>query len=80
LGGALMPPAHPRIRRPHRRGQTMLELVAATTIIAIALVPALRFTSRAWPTSTASNGMSKRQPCAPVCSRKKWRAPQHTGT
>ncbi len=30
--------------RPPRSGQTMLELVAATTIIAIALVPALRLT------------------------------------
>ncbi|GIW99877.1 MAG: hypothetical protein KatS3mg111_3210 [Pirellulaceae bacterium] len=39
-------PTRSRQRLHRRPGQTMLELVAATTIIAVALVPALRLTGR----------------------------------
>lgn len=57
-----------QIRDPrHRRGQTMLELVAATTIISVALVPALKMTRKS---VSNMNSLENAEDCVALCVSK----------
>ena len=51
----------------HRGGQTMLELVAATTIISVALVPALKMTRK---NVNNMNALENAEACVALCVSK----------